>query len=122
MTHIDAIVFEPIGSLTDAAASTPYEDAIPALTELKGLGVALMVASSMPGDALARFLDQSGVRGFFGDVRSADSMAGDLAALLREVLSAAGIAPDRALFITGTADGLTAARAAGAHGILMMND
>ncbi|HKE82445.1 MAG TPA: HAD family hydrolase [Vicinamibacterales bacterium] len=122
MTHVDAIIFEPLGSLTDSPSAPPYDDAVPALTELKALGLTLIAASSLPHDELTSFLDSSGLRGFFDGVSSAESTAGDRGVMLREALASAQIAPDHALFITDSADGLAAARAAGVHGVLMMND
>lgn len=129
MTHIDAIVFEPIGSLADASAgasSDPpahaYDDAAPALAELKALGITLMAASTLSQATLTRFLDTTGLAAFFDDVRSTESTGGDRARVLEDALMSASIAPDRALYITDSAEGLLAARHAGVHGILMMND
>jgi phosphoglycolate phosphatase-like HAD superfamily hydrolase len=129
VTHIDAIVFEPIGSLADVAAGASndapvqaYDDAAPALAELKTLGITLMAASTLSRDALTRFLDLAGLTRFFDDVRSTDSTGGNRARALEDALMAASIAPDRALYITDSAEGLLAARQAGVHGILMMND
>ena len=122
MTHIDAIIFEPVGSLTDSLLAPPYDDARPALTELKALGLTLIAASLLPQNELTRFLDSSGLRGFFDGVSTVEATRGDRGAMLRNALDAAQIAPDHALFITDSADGLAAARAAGVHGILMMND
>jgi phosphoglycolate phosphatase-like HAD superfamily hydrolase len=122
VTHIEAIIFEPLGSLTDTASAPAFEDAAPALTELKALGLTLIAASSLPRQELTRFLDSSGLSGFFDAVSCVDSTGGDLIAMLRDALDAVQIAPDHAIFITDSADGLAAARAAGAHGILMMND
>ena len=129
MTHIDAIVFEPLGSLADMStgtcAETPsraYDDAAPALAELKSLGVTLIAVSALPLAELTRFLTACGLSEFFDDTRSSASTTGDLIDALRDALGAASVAPDRALYITDTSDGLRAARAAGMHGILMMND
>src|SRR5262249_50041939 len=104
VTHIDAIVFEPIGSLADvtADASTDapahaFDDAVPALAELKTLGVTLMAASTLSHDALTRFLDTAGLTRFFDDVRSTESTQGDRARLLEDALVSVSIAPDRAL-------------------------
>ena len=129
MTHIEAIVFEPIGSLAEVSADAShdapahaYDDAAPALAELKTLGITLMAASTLSHDALTRFLDIAGLTRFFDDVRSTESTHGDRARALQDALTSASIAPDRALYITDSAEGLLAARQAGVHGILMMND
>jgi phosphoglycolate phosphatase-like HAD superfamily hydrolase len=129
VTHIDAIVFEPIGSLADVSAGASndapahaYDDAAPALAELKTLGIRLMAASTLSQATLRRFLDTAGLTPFFDDVRSTESTAGDRARVLEDALVSASIAPDCALYITDCAEGLLAARQAGVHGILMMND
>jgi len=129
VTHIDAIVFEPVGTLADISADAPgltapraYDDAAPALAELKSLGVTLIAVSALPLPELTRFLTTSRLTEFFDDTRSSASTAGDPIDTLRDALAAASIAPDRALYITDTSDGLRAARATGMHGILMMND
>lgn len=122
MTRIDAIVFDPIGTLTESAAASAYEDAAPALAELKALGIRLIATSSLLPRELTSFLDSSGLIEFFDDVRVVESSTDGHSVMLREVVSALEIAPDHALFVTTTADGLAAARAAGVHGILMMND
>ena len=129
MTHVEAIVFEPIGSLADVSAGTSndpparaYDDAAPALAELKTLGVTLMAASTLSHAALTRFLDTTRLTSFFDDVRSTESTGGDRARVLEDALMSASIPPERALYITDSAEGLLAARQAGAHGILMMND
>ena len=124
MTHIDAIVFEPMGSLADVSAGTSpdgpwraYDDAAPALAELKALGITLIAASTLSQTALTHFLEASGLTRFFDEIRSTESTSA-----LKDALTSASIAPDRALYVTDTADGLRAARDAGVHGILMMND
>jgi HAD superfamily hydrolase (TIGR01509 family) len=129
VTHIDAIVFEPIGTLADIspdashdAPAHAYDDAAPALAELKTLGVTLMAASTLSHAALTRFLDTTGLTRFFDHVRSTESTGGDRARALKDALVSASIAPERALYITDSAEGLLAARQAGVHGILMMND
>lgn len=129
MTHIDAIVFEPIGSLADVSAGTSpdgpwraYDDAAPALAELKALGITLIAASTLSQTALAHFLEASGLSRFFDEIRSSESTEGDRTGALKDALISASIAPDRALYVTDTAEGLQAAREAGVHGILMMND
>jgi phosphoglycolate phosphatase-like HAD superfamily hydrolase len=127
--HIEAIVFEPIGSLAEVSAGasndTPahaYDDAAPALAELKALGITLVAASTLSQATLTRFLDTTGLAPFFDDVRSTESTGGDRARVLEDALMSASIAPDRALYVTDSAEGLVAARRAGVHGILMMND
>ena len=129
MNRIDAIVFDIVGSLADASIDAApdkqlhaYDDAAPALAELKSLGVTLVAVSTLPLSELTRFLAASGLTEYFDDARSCASTTGDPSDALRDALAARSIAPDRALYITDTSDGLRAARATGMHGILMMND
>lgn len=121
MKDIQGIVFEPAGCFAEFPAAGPaeaYEDVAPALTELKALGIKLFVASSLPAAVVTSFLDTSGLNGFFDGVWT--GQVGDT--VLKHALSAAAIDPDRVLLVTDTAEGLRAARDAGVHGILMMND
>lgn len=90
MRPIKAIVFEP-DCLADAEAV--YEDVLPALTELKAMGVQLHLATP---------LNAAGLSGFF---------------------TTAGICePDETMFLTGNAEGISKAKNAGMIPILMMND
>jgi phosphoglycolate phosphatase-like HAD superfamily hydrolase len=121
---IGCILVDPVGCLADFSTDEPraYEDVVPALAALKDLGITVIAASSMSSDALTRFVQASGLNGFFDHVCGSASAGDATSDVLRRALGKTGIAPDRTLFITDNADGLVAARAAGVHGILMMND
>ena len=58
------------GTSSDAPARA-YDDAAPALAELKALGVRLIAASMLSREALTRFLDSTHLARFFDEVRSA---------------------------------------------------
>ncbi len=45
-----------------------YEDVVPALSELKGMGIQLFLASSLSGAAVSRFLERFPVREFFSAI------------------------------------------------------
>jgi beta-phosphoglucomutase-like phosphatase (HAD superfamily) len=99
-----------------------YDDAGPALGELAGLGVRLIVASSLSEAALSRFIDGEAFRTLFQARWSRDS-AGDVGeALLRLAVTSGSLAPDRVLFLADTESGIRAATRAGVRAILMMND
>jgi hypothetical protein len=88
MRPIRAILFEP-DCLTDA--DTLYEDVIPALTELKAMGIELGVT-------------------------------GPLAGLSAWLTSVRTFEPDQTMYLTSTAEGISAAKSAGMIPVLMMND
>jgi phosphoglycolate phosphatase-like HAD superfamily hydrolase len=100
----------------------PYEDTAPALAALGGLGISLIAASSLSDVALRRFLDTSSLDRAFGAVWSRDTAGGVKHAPIEKALTAQSLAADGVLFLTDTAAGLQAGRAAGVNAILMMND
>jgi phosphoglycolate phosphatase-like HAD superfamily hydrolase len=118
--HDRAIVEEGEQQAVDEAHQ--YEDAAPALAELAGLGIRLIVASSLSQIALTRFLERSSFGGVFADVWSRDAAGGVTCAPLARALAAQPLAPDRMMVLTDTADGLRTARQVGVNAILMMND
>ena len=99
-----------------------YEDAAPALSELTGLGIRLIVASSLSEAALRRFLERFSLRDAFVDLWSRDTADGIKCAPLTRALAAGALPPARTMFLADTAAGLQAAKQAGVNGILMMND
>jgi beta-phosphoglucomutase-like phosphatase (HAD superfamily) len=99
-----------------------YDDAGPALAELAGLGVRLIVASSLSEHALSRFLERAALSALFHDRWSRDSAGGVADAVLRRAVSGGSLTPDRVLFLADTEAGLRAATRAGVRPILMMNN
>ncbi|HLI84876.1 MAG TPA: HAD hydrolase-like protein [Bryobacteraceae bacterium] len=108
------------GSLELAAvrAASLYEDAVPALAELKQMGVPLRIASSLGHAALTRFVDDHKLGPFFDEVWSRDNAGGIKSIPIRQ--AAAGLSG--AIFLTDTLAGLQSAQAAGVNAILMMNN
>lgn len=102
--------------------ATVYEDVIPALAELKSIGVQLFVTSSLSSAAIARFLDRGHLREYFTAVWNRDNARGIKAAPLQCALRGACLEPSQAIFLTDTAEGLRVAASAGVNSILMMND
>src|SRR2546423_13546527 len=51
-----------------AAAASMYEDVVPALAELKAMGVPLWIASSLSSAAVSRFVTSNGMVGFFSRI------------------------------------------------------
>jgi phosphoglycolate phosphatase-like HAD superfamily hydrolase len=99
-----------------------YEDVAPALSELKGLGVELIVASSLSDAAVTRFLERSSLGGFFTDAWSRETADGVKDAPLIKATATRSLRPDGLLFITDTAEGLKTGKRVGVNAILMMND
>ncbi|HEY6342598.1 MAG TPA: HAD hydrolase-like protein [Bryobacteraceae bacterium] len=97
-----------------------YEDVRPALGELKTMGVGLVIASSLCGTAVARFLQVHRLEEFFLRVWSRDNAGGVKAAPIRRALE--GVKPERVMVLTDTAEGIKAAKSVGVNAILMMNE
>jgi phosphoglycolate phosphatase-like HAD superfamily hydrolase len=104
------------------ARATVYEDVAPALAELQGMGIGLYVASSLSQAAVTRFLEQSGLSEFFSSAWNRDNARGIKTAPLAMALEAAFLQPERAMFLTDTAEGLKVAKGVGVNAVLMMND
>jgi phosphoglycolate phosphatase-like HAD superfamily hydrolase len=103
-------------------AASAYEDVLPALSELKAMGVHLLIASSLSGVAVTRFLERNRLNQFFSAVWSRDNAGGVKAPPLRSAIGGASLKPERVMFITDTLEGLKVAKSAGVQSILMMND
>jgi beta-phosphoglucomutase-like phosphatase (HAD superfamily) len=99
-----------------------YEDVIPALAELKAMDIQLIIASSLSGAAIARFIEKNGLHGYFSSLWTRDRAKGIKVAPLRCALKEAGLQPGHAIFLTDTAEGLKAAENAAVNAVLMMND
>jgi phosphoglycolate phosphatase-like HAD superfamily hydrolase len=99
-----------------------YEDVMPALSELKAMGVKLFLASSLSNAALQRFVEKRSLHEFFSAVWGRDNAEGIRAAPLARAISGASLQPERTVFLTDTAEGLKVAKTVGVNSILMMND
>jgi phosphoglycolate phosphatase-like HAD superfamily hydrolase len=99
-----------------------YEDVVPALAELKAMGIQLFIASSLSGAAVTRFLERCSLAEFFSGVWNRDNAAGIKAAPLHKAIERASLEPERTMFLADTAEGLKVAGSAGVNAILMMND
>ncbi len=101
-------------------AAAIYEDVIPALTELRAMGVQLLIASSLSDAAIDSFLRRSGAASFFSAVWTRTNARGVKAIPLAAALQT--LRPQSAVYLTDTAEGLKTAHVAGVNAILMMND
>jgi beta-phosphoglucomutase-like phosphatase (HAD superfamily) len=103
-------------------AASVYDDIVPALRELKTMGVHLSITSSLSDGAITRFLEKHSLGEFFDGVWNRDNAGGIKAVPLVRALRSASLQPENAIFLTDTVEGIKAARSAGVHPILMMND
>ena len=99
-----------------------YEDVIPALTELKAMGIQLFLTSSLSNAAITRFVAKNGLQEFFSAIWTRDNAAGIKAAPLRSAIAAASLNPEHVMYLTDTAEGLKVANSLGVISVLMMND
>jgi phosphoglycolate phosphatase-like HAD superfamily hydrolase len=99
-----------------------YEDVAPALAELKVMGVTIAVTSSLSAAAVERLVEQNQLAQFFTAICSRDNSGGIKAAPLQRALAQTAIGPDRAVYLTDTAEGLKTAQSVNVHAVLMMND
>jgi len=97
-----------------------YDDVLPALAELKEMGVKLFIASSLSHAAIARFLAKCPHE--FDGVWSRDNAGGIKEAPLTRALECASLRPEQTMFLTDTAEGLKVAASVGVNSVLMMND
>ena len=107
---------------SDAYWGRSYNDVIPSLSELKALGIELLIASSLSTNAVTRFLSTHSLGDFFSDVWSRDTAGGVKHVPLVNAVTDRALEPARVMFITDTAGGLEAAGHVGVNAILMMND
>lgn len=104
------------------AAASVYEDVVPALSELKAMGVKLFIASSLSGAATKSLLDRYSLNAFFSASWSRDTAGGVKTAPLQAALSGAALNPGRTMFLADTLESLNVAQTVGVQSILMMND
>jgi phosphoglycolate phosphatase-like HAD superfamily hydrolase len=103
-------------------AARIYADAVPALAELKAMGIHLSIASSLSEAAIVRFLEKHSLGKFFAGVWNRDNAGGIRAIPLVRAVQGASLQPQNVMFLTDTVEGIKVARSAGVHPVLMMND
>lgn len=109
---IDALEIEA------ADAATLYEDVLPAISELKAMGIRLSVASSLGEAAITHFLEKHKLGVLFETVWSRDNSGGIKSIPIRQAAEGSR----EAIFLADTLEGLKAAQTAGVKPILMMNN
>jgi phosphoglycolate phosphatase-like HAD superfamily hydrolase len=103
-------------------AAIIYEDVVPALADLKSMGIRIFVASSLSHKAALRFIEQNSLGEFLSGVSTRDDAGGVKSAPLLSALGGASLPREKTMFLTDTLEGIQVARSVGVHPILMMND
>jgi phosphoglycolate phosphatase-like HAD superfamily hydrolase len=104
------------------AGASIYEDVVPALAELKSMGIRLFVASSLSRRAVSRFIERNLLGEFLSGVCTRDDAGGVKSVPLLKSLDCASLPQEKTMFLTDTAEGIRVARNVGVLPILMMND
>jgi phosphoglycolate phosphatase-like HAD superfamily hydrolase len=99
-----------------------YEDVVPALEELQGMGVRLLIASSLSEAAVNHFLEKSSLTQYFNAVWNRTTAGGVLTEPLNRALASASLDPERVMSLADTEEGLNVAKEVGVNSILMIND
>jgi phosphoglycolate phosphatase-like HAD superfamily hydrolase len=103
-------------------AASMYEDVVPALAELKSMGIRLFVATSLSRRAASRFIERNSLDEFLSGAHMRDDAGGVKSAPLLKAVGGASLTRGKTMFLTDTLEGIKAAHSAGVHPILMMND
>jgi len=99
-----------------------YEDVVPALSELKNMGIQLLVASSLSGGAVDRFLERFALQNMFSAVWHRDNAGGVKGLPLAKAMESASLKPEYIITLVDTIESLNVARELGTNSILMVND
>ena len=100
-----------------------YEDVLPAFSELQGMGIQLVLASSLSGAAVSRFLERfPRARIFLWRFGIGPAAGGVKACLWPKPSGTASLQPDHVIALMDTMEGLEVARALRTNSMLMIND
>jgi FMN phosphatase YigB (HAD superfamily) len=99
-----------------------YEDALPALAELKSLAVPTILVSSLSRAAVTRFIERHALADLLAGAVTRDEAGGVMGKVLRAVVTNAQVVPAHVMALADTAEGLAVAKQLGLNAILMIND
>jgi beta-phosphoglucomutase-like phosphatase (HAD superfamily) len=99
-----------------------YEDVRASLEELKSLGVAAFLVSSLSRLAMARFIERHALADLLAGSITRDEAGGVMAKPLRCAIDQAGLDPAQVMALVDTAEGLAMTKQVGLNGMLMIND
>jgi beta-phosphoglucomutase-like phosphatase (HAD superfamily) len=99
-----------------------YPDVRFALEELKQLGVAAYIASSLSRAAVERFIARFSLADLLAGVVTRENAGGIMSAPLRHAIAEARLEPARIIVLADTAEALAASQTLGVNAMLMIND
>jgi len=99
-----------------------YEDVVPAFSELKNMGIKLLVASSLSGGSAHRFLERFALQNVFAAIWNRDNAGGIKKAPLVKAMESASLQPAHVITLVDTIESLNVAQELGTNSILMIND
>jgi beta-phosphoglucomutase-like phosphatase (HAD superfamily) len=99
-----------------------YEDVRFCLEELKSLGVAAFLVSSLSRAAMARFIERHGLADLIAGSVTRDEAGGVMARVLRLAIDQAGLDPAHVMALADTAPALELTKRLELNAMLMIND
>jgi beta-phosphoglucomutase-like phosphatase (HAD superfamily) len=108
--------------LAAVAQAELYEDARPALAELKALGVATVLVSSLSRAAVTWFIERHALADLLAGAVTREEAGGVMGKVLRAVVDRAQLVPAQVMALADTAEGLATAKQLGLNAMLMIND
>jgi beta-phosphoglucomutase-like phosphatase (HAD superfamily) len=99
-----------------------YEDVRWSLEELKSLGVAAVMVSSLSRPAVARFIERHALADLLTGSMTRDDAGGVMAKVVRCAIDQARLDPARIMVLADTAEGLDMTKRLGLNAMLMINE
>jgi len=99
-----------------------YEDVRASLAELKSLGIATILASSLSRAAAVRFIERHSLADLFAGVITRDEAGGVMGKVLQSVLDKTSLDPAQVIALADTAEALAVTQQLGLNAMLMIND
>jgi beta-phosphoglucomutase-like phosphatase (HAD superfamily) len=123
----DALTAESLARLQDLELRAVehadlYPDVGPALAELRDLGVATILVSSLSRAAIDRFIARFSLSDLFAGAIARDEAGGVRAKPLRYAIERVPLEPQRIMALVDTADALALTKELGLNAVLMIND
>jgi FMN phosphatase YigB (HAD superfamily) len=99
-----------------------YEDVRASLAELKSLGIATILASSLSRAAAMRFIARHSLTDLFAGMITRDEAGGVMGKVLQSVLDKTSLDPAQVMALADTAEALAMTKQLGLNAMLMIND
>jgi phosphoglycolate phosphatase len=112
--EIDDLIWHWERSLVDDGRGSLFPGAVPALIDMREMGLNLAVATNAGSGYMNHILDYFDVRRFFADARCAgEEGTGDKSVLIGRILDGLGVEPPRAVMVGDRSTDVMGARGAG---------